>query len=532
VSGDRTALLRAADGASWTYTQLDDDVERTAGRLAALGVGAGDHVGLLAGTDVAAVRTIYAALRLGAVAVPLHPRLTAEELGPQVDVADLDVLAAEGQSASLAVEATARAERDPILAVLETGQADGNRDDEGVAGPVQPANPAQSLRPDQAGDERQRDDGRAAPIALGERAPTAFDAPVPDLDDPRLFVFTSGTTGEPKAVVLTAGNLRSSAVASGYRLGIDPDDRWFDPLSIAHMGGIAPVDRSVRYGTTVVLQRTFDADGTLAAIDERDASCLSLVPTMLRRLLEADDSGALQTLRFVLSGGAATPPELVDRCADLDVPVCPTYGATEACSQVATARPEEARAYEGTVGRPLLPTTVRIVDGPADDDGPAELPAGEVGEIVVDGPTVSPGYYGDGAATAANRSALGYHTGDLGRLDDGGRLWVLGRADERISTGGELVTPGDVETVLESHPRIDAAAVVGLEDPEWGERVGAMVAADALDPAAIAEHCEGRLAGYKRPRTVAVVESLPRTASGTVDRPAVRDRLAAEGVEC
>ncbi|WP_248518284.1 class I adenylate-forming enzyme family protein [Salinarchaeum laminariae] len=504
VSADQTALVRAADGATWTYGRLDDAVDRTAGKLAALGVEAGDHVGLLAETDVPAVRTIFGALRLGAVPVPLNTRLTAGELGPQLDTADVEVLICEGATEGLGIAAAKDAPRDPPTTIATLDGADATAE---------------------------------VPLRLAEQASSSFEAPTPDADDTRLLLFTSGTTGEPKAVELTAGNLRSSAIASAFRLGTDPDDRWFVPLSIYHMGGFAPVYRSILYGTTAVLQREFDAERTLTAIETQNVTCLSVVPTMLTRLLDTDGAPrALSDLRFVLTGGAATPPDLVDRCAPLDVPLCPTYGLTETASQVATALPAEAREHEGTVGRPLLPTTVRIVEERPDPDAETDyeiLPAGESGEIVVDGPTVSPGYYGNDAATTASRSPLGYHTGDLGRHDDNGRLWVLGRADDAISTGGELVHPADVVETLESHPAIDAAAVVGLEDPEWGERVAAVLVPtdDDLGIGALRSHSTVELADYKRPKTIAFVSELPRTASGTVDREAVRKRLREDGVE-
>ncbi|AGN00911.1 o-succinylbenzoate-CoA ligase [Salinarchaeum sp. Harcht-Bsk1] len=524
VSADETALVRAADGSSWTYGHLDEAVERTAGKLATLDVERGDHVGLLAETGVPAVRTIYGALRLGAVPVPLNTRLTADELGPQLDTADVEVLVCERGTGALGVAAAKEAPREPptTIATLD-------------------------------GDDTDADEA----VRLGAQSADGFETTVPDPDDVRLLLFTSGTTGRPKAVELTAENLRSSAVASALRLGIDPDDHWFDPLAVYHMGGFAPIYRSICYGTTAILQREFDAAATLAAIDRTDSTCLSVVPTMLQRMLDAADeadgasangtgagsaNGAgtgpaadpLADLRFVLSGGAATPPALVERCADLDVALCPTYGITETCSQVATALPAEARDHEGTVGRPLYPTTVTILGDDGVDEGPGEpLPAGESGEIVVDGPTVSPGYYGDETATAESRSDLGYHTGDLGRRDDAGRLWVLGRADDAISTGGELVHPAEVVEALEAHPTIDAAAVVGLDDPEWGERVAALlVPTDAeVSPGDLRDTGADRLAGYKRPKTVALADELPRTASGTVDRDAVRERLRADGIE-
>ncbi|RBI63717.1 2-succinylbenzoate-CoA ligase [halophilic archaeon] len=482
VSPDATALVEAADGTEWTYADLDAAVEETAAQLAALGLRPGDHLGALMETRPAAVRLVHAAMRLGCVLVPLNVRLARPELRRQVEVADLAALVSEA-----ATDADARA----------------------VAGEV----PVVSV------------DGDAESPALGAREPAAFEPATWERSDRQVILFTSGTTGDPKAVALTTGNLLASATASAVRLGVLPDDRWHCCLSTYHMGGLAPVLRSTLYGIAVVLQEGFDPDATLAALRERDATGVSLVPTMLRRLLDRGDLP--DSLRFVLLGGAPACDDLVAECARRDVPVCPTYGMTETASQVATARPGEAFDHVGTVGRPLLWTDVTVVDGDGDP-----LPTGEAGELVVSGPTVMAGYYGNPDATAAAFGEHGLRTGDVGYRDEAGRVWVLNRRSDRIVTGGENVDPGEVVDALRDHPRVREAAVVGVADEEWGERVAALVVPRGdggdLSLADLREHCEGRLAGYKHPRLLATVGELPRTASGTVDREAVRERLRRE----
>jgi O-succinylbenzoic acid--CoA ligase len=289
------------------------------------------------------------------------------------------------------------------------------------------------------------------------------------------------------------------------------------------MGGLAPVLRSALYGTVVVIQERFDAERTPAAAREHRATGISLVPTALHRILEAG-ADLPRSLRFVLLGGAAADESLIAACEDRGVPVYPTYGTTETASQIATATPAEAFAHEGTVGRPLYGTEVRILD-----DGGNPLPAGETGEIAVAGPTVTPGYLGDDDAAFGPH---GLRTGDLGYRDDEGRLFVTGRADDVIVTGGENVSASEVVATLEEHPAVRVAAVVGLDDPEWGERVAALVvtAGEAGDDTAVGEEglrafCRERLAGFKTPKTIRITDSLPRTPSGTVDREAVRKRL-------
>jgi len=473
---EATALAHADSGDRLSYADLDEAVTRTAGRLAAHGVERGDHVAVLAETRIAFVRLVHAGLRLGTPLVLLNVRLTAPELADQVERSDAVLVVCEEDTRDRAQEATGEA---PVVSV---------------------------------------DDG------LAERDPAAVEPMEWTASDPALLLFTSGTTGRPKAVRLALRNLIASAAASGFRLGVIPDDRWHLCLPMYHMGGLALVVRSALYGTAVVLQETgggFDPDRTLAAMREHEPTGVSLVPTMLERLLEA---GTLpDSLRFVLLGGAPASDDLLATCEARGVPVCPTYGMTETASQIATARPEEAVEHVGTVGAPLLGTEVTVVD----EDG-EPLPPGKPGEFVVSGPTIMLDYYGDSERTEAAFGDHGLHTGDVGYRDEAGRLWVLDRRSDRIVTGGENVDQGEVADVLRDHPGVEDAAVVGLADEEWGERVAALVVGTATAEG-LEAHCRERLAGFKLPRTLAFADELPRTASGTINREAVREHLRAEG---
>jgi len=483
---DRTLLLDATTGDAWTARELDAVVAETAAALRDAGVDAGQHVGVLMDTRVEFALLLHATLRLGATLVPLNARLTPAELGPQVRRADVSLLVCERETAADAVAAVADGE---------------------------PAVPVRSV-------DAPTEDGV---VGLHDDGPTAPDIETDAFADTALIQFTSGTTGRPKAVALTAGNLLASATASAFRLGVAPDDRWLVPLPMYHMGGLAPVLRTALYGTTAVLADGFDAERTRATMAEYEVTTVSLVPTALSRLLDAGDPP--DSLRTVLLGGAPASADLLDRARATGVPTYPTYGMTETASQIATARPAETERHPGTVGQPLLGTTVTVVDDDGDPLGP-----GEVGEIVVDGPTVTPGYYGDPEATAAAVSEHGLHTGDAGEVDADGRLWVHNRLDDRIVTGGENVDPGEVIDALRTHEAVADAAVVGVADEEWGERVAALVVPEGSAPsvATLEAHCDARLAGYKRPRIWGFADELPRTASGTVDREAVRDRLRGE----
>jgi O-succinylbenzoic acid--CoA ligase len=483
ISPSSTAVVDASSGRTVTYRDLDRDVERLAGHLAAEGVCVGHHVGLHVESGVDAVAAVHATMRVGACLVPFSTRLTRAELRPRIDRADLDLLLCDATTAERTLDAT----DDVPVRSLEADGADASTD------------------------------RSAEPLAATD--PRPFDLPEWDPDDPLVMLFTSGTTGRPKLVVLSVKNVLASATASAFRLGTLPGDRWASPLAPSSMGGLAPVYRTTLYGATVVLCPT-DAEGLLAAMTDHGATGVSVVPTMLRRLLDAGDLP--DSLRFVLVGGAPTPPDLVERCAERDVPVCPTYGMTETASQIATAAPGEAPARPDAVGRPLLFTDVTVVD----DHGDA-LPTGQPGELAVSGPTVTREYYEDPAATAAAFDAHGLLTGDVGHRDEAGFLYVHNRKDDRIVSGGQNVDPGEVAAVIRGLPGVNDAVVVGLPDEEWGQRVAALVeprSGATLDAETVEAHCRERLAGYKLPRVLAF-DDIPRTESGTAEREAVRDRL-------
>ena len=461
-----------------SYAELNDRVETLAGRFAAAGICVDDPLAICADTRVEFVAVAHAAQRLGAVFVPINARLSAPEIETRLGRLDPEVIVCERETELTVCEAT-----DSQLLTL--------------------------------------DEPRAEAIELTSLSPKPFDLPEWALEDPLVVLFTSGTTGEPKGVVLTLANVLASATASAFRLGIRADDCWHVPLPMYHMGGLAPVYRSVLYGTAVSVQRGFDPETTLSALGHPDVSAVSLVPTMLERVL---DTGEIPELRFVLLGGAPCPPELMERAQEHGVPVAPTYGMTEAASQIATARPDEARNAPESVGNPLMFTELSIVDSIG-----SICDIGNSGEIVVSGPMISPGYLDD-EMTDHRFCSLGLRTGDCGYRDSAGRLYVEGRIDDTIISGGENVDPEEVSKVLRTHPSVGGCAVVGIPDNEWGQRVGTLIvpsegALPTVDE--LSTHCRERLAGYKCPKTVAFAESLPRTASGTVDRDAVIAKLIA-----
>jgi O-succinylbenzoic acid--CoA ligase len=323
----------------------------------------------------------------------------------------------------------------------------------------------------------------AADVPLSD--PPGADADVP-VDVPVAVMHTSGTTAAPKPVLLGSANFLASALGSAVALGLDPAERWLCPMPLTHVGGLSIPIRSAIYATTAVVHGRFDTEAVLSDLMDagRRITLVSLVPTMLARLLDAGLARP-PTLRWALLGGGPIAPALIERASAAGVPVAPTYGMTEACSQIAT------------FGWPLPGVEVRV---------------GDDSEVLVRGPIVSAGAVSEDGWL---------HTGDLGRFDDRERLEIIGRKSDTIVSGGENVAPAEVEAVLLEHPAVADAAVHPRADPEWGEAVVAtVVLRDGLSIACeeLRAHCAARLAGFKVPKEVRFADRLPRTPSGKLLR--------------
>lgn len=332
------------------------------------------------------------------------------------------------------------------------------------------------------------------------------------------LLWTSGSTGTPRGVVLDRAAFRASARASALRLGLDRADCWIASLSPAHVGGLALLLRARDIGCSLVAPGPFDPEVFSSFLDDERVTHASLVPVQLERVLEVRGDRPFQDgLRTVLLGGAAASPELLARAVEARIPVASTWGMTEAASQVATAPPPLVSEKAGTVGPPL--------------DGLKVRRDPESGELAVRGSTMARGeFQGTGLAPTPLVDPEGwYWTGDVGRVDDDGHLWITGRISERIVSGGVTVEPGEVESVLTADRRVREAAVVGLPDPEWGERPVALVVpegpASPTLPDELSRDLRGLLSPAKRPREVRVARELPRTSTGKVDRAAVRELL-------
>jgi O-succinylbenzoic acid--CoA ligase len=371
-----------------------------------------------------------------------------------------------------------------------------------------------------------RGPGARHPRAAGE----AGGAGEPDPDAPAVAVLTSGTTGQPRVALLSHAALAASAAA--WSEALPPATGWLLCLGLAHVAGLGVAWRSIGAGLPLRVVPAFDAAAVLAALRDGPPSHVSLVPTQLARLLDADASGdpTHRGLRAVLLGGGPVPPALVTRALAAGWPVVPTYGLTEAASGVTALATAEAAARPGSAGRPLPGVALRIADAAADGGG----------EIEVSTPAAFSGYLGRPEATAAAFTADGWlRTGDAGSLDADGFLHVLDRRDDLLVSGGENVVPAEVEAAIEEHPAIAEAGVVGRTDPTWGAvPVAAVVPRPGVPAPTKAElraFCLARLAPYKVPVAFIVVAALPRTASGKLRRAELRATLTAalraDGVE-
>jgi O-succinylbenzoic acid--CoA ligase len=319
-----------------------------------------------------------------------------------------------------------------------------------------------------------------------------------DLAAMQCRILTSGTSGRARPVGLTYGNHLWSAVGSAFNLGVEPTDRWLCCVPLYHVAGLSIVMRSVIYGTGAVIHDGFDVDAVAESLEGDGVTVMSLVATQLARLLAAEVD--LLPLRAVLVGGGPVPVEVLEEAIGRGAPVVQTYGMTETASQVTTLTPADAERKVGSAGRPLLTTHLRIREG----------------EILVQGPTVAPGVADEGGWL---------HTGDLGRIDDDGFLYVEDRLGDVIVSGGENVIPAEVEEVLLRHPDVADAAAVGRADAEWQEAVVAVVVlrhGTEPDTEELRRHCAESLASFKVPKRFEFATELPRTASGKLLRRELR----------
>jgi o-succinylbenzoate---CoA ligase len=460
---------------SWSRRQLLDAVDHLARGLASEGVGAGDRVAALLADDVAAVVLLEAVRRLGGVLVPLNRRAAATELRQQLERVGACLLVHDEERSGLAdASAPADLRRLGVEALLA-----------------------------------------AAPMA---DIPALRDEI--DLDAPAAIVFTSGTSGRPKAAVLTHGNLAASAHAWSALLRPRTTDRWLACLPLYHVAGLAVVTRALRWGVELEIHAGFEPEAVSRALDA-GVSHVSLVAVQLEALLAATAGRpAPASLRALLLGGGPIPADLLERARARGYPVLTTYGMTETGSGIAVGGADAATQLRRTAARALPGVRLRIEpDGSADGSG----------EILVRGEMVFAGYADDPVASTEKLRDGWLHTGDVGTLDAAGLLRVTGRRDELIISGGENVAPAAVEAVLMTHPAVAEAAVAGIPDARWGAVPAAAIVLRqgmAVSDDELRSHCRAHLASFEVPARILRLDTLPRNEAGKIVRAGLRELLA------
>ncbi|MGN8553217.1 UNVERIFIED_CONTAM: long-chain fatty acid--CoA ligase [Microbacterium sp. SLM126] len=489
---DKTALIYG-EGQRMSYARFAHTAEQISAILAEHGVADGDRVAYLGENSPEFLATLFGATRLGAVFVPVNTRLAAPEVRHVLADSGARVLLHDPEFA------------DRLSPVLET--LDLRAIETGVTG----RNGAPGL-------------GRL--LATVRDVPAAAETPP---KHPAAIVYTSGTTGRAKGAVLTHGNLTAVALNCIVDYDVVSSDvaLMISPLfHVASLGmGALP---AVLTGATLVLEKGFEAGRALDLIERHAVTMMSGVPTTYQLIADHPSWATtdLSTLHKLTCGGSAVPSRIIDAFEARGLAFTQGYGMTETSPGATSLSPAMTREKSGSVGLPHFFTEVRI----ADEDG-SILPAGEIGEVQISGPNVFAGYHGLPEATASAFTPDGwFRSGDLGRLDEDGYLYIADRLKDMIISGGENIYPAEVENVLAGLDGVTGVAVIGVPDERWGEvpiavvtvRDGVRVDTDTVR-AALAE----RIARYKIPKRVIVVGDLPRTASGKVRKNELRERYAA-----
>ena len=491
VQPDDVALR--SDGHGVTYKELDARFDRIAAAFSRLGVHVGGRVGILMANRTEYIEALGGIMRLGAIAVPLNFRLVAAEVAHLLHDSGATLLVADGERADIAREAVAvTGGATPVVVVGDPPESGSGY---GWAEVLDDAPATLPLSPDT--------------VAAWEPAA------------PAALMYTSGTTGRPKGAVLTHLNLLMSTMAfmrTTRSLGNGGTSLCAAP--IFHIAGLAKVVPALTLGQTVVLttSRTFDPAGILDLLESEAVTDMFLVPTQWQAMCDLPDIAERSLhLRAVTWGASPALPSTMDAMARSfpDVPFTAVFGQTEMSPVTCVLDGEDATRKLGSVGLPVPAVDIRVVDEEMRD-----VENGQVGEIVYRGPSMMAGYWNSPEATAEATDGGWFHSGDLVRRDDEGFVFVVDRKKDMIISGGENIYSSEIEVVIDAHPKVREVAVIGVPHPRWVETpLAVIVPSDPADPPTeeeVAAWCRQRLASYKKPSAIRIVDGLPRNVSGKV----------------
>lgn len=503
----RSAAARPAQAAvvdkarRWTYAEFDGWVDRLAGGLAGRGYARGDVLALASGNSAEFLAVYYACARLGVVCVPLNLGWRPDEIGYVLGHSRARGVVVESQLVAAVAEAVASSpDVADVIVALGTG----------AEWAPQPADRSWATLADL------EEDGQQVEVVVGDR-------------DPLSYLYTSGTTGAPKGVVGTHLGIYLESTSAALDNGWSAADRFIAMMPMFHTAQLnAFCTPAVLVGATIYVHRGFDPERFLGTIERERITQVFGLPMMYRAALEHPSFGDrdLSSLRRAIYAMAPMPEEQIKACLDgYGCEFALLFGQTEMSPVSTFFRPEHQLSHVGAVGTPVTGVQVGIMD----PDGTL-LPVGETGEIVYRGPSTMQGYLRDPDATAEVFRHGWFHSGDVGRFGPDGVLWFTDRVKDVIKSGGENVASLEVErAVYDAEPKVAEVVVVGLRHARWSEAITAVVAPKAgetVDPEVVRKALKDRLDGYKVPKSVIVVDELPRTSTGKIQKHVVRERHA------